>query len=668
MGTSNGSCEIIEVKEEMTLKEQSRGRRYGQMSINEQNKKLPELKLKSKEFLEDDINQLFESLSVKTSAKSLEPIHRAGKAPMFKNNLKKPITVGMPNSPAMGNTEPMTLKQALRDLCISKASEMAANKRLLKSKPPSGVSEAGRITNLYNSVVIEARRSGASSDNSTGNDNILKISLVPEEGKFDISQDRLGSRMTKVKSLSQSDHSSAPVAVGTKQESAGASNVQKNIAISSRMIANQTYKLNSVNKDRQISSAPKSKSAASAIKDDSVSVSKRIGRSSDGHSSQLGATMEQDSPGDHMVQNENISASKNFAAKTLKLELQKEGKNTPAVVPSSKLSGNVSEQVENDSMSRRKLENKDLQPKSGPKSKLQPASKRSVIGKGVSKPARNTHCSIKPVVRNKGVIKKKIKWRSTSSVHVDDREDDIYSSVDNKNELVCQRCRCALENMSNEPSHDSPEFFCPSASAEVSSTDISPGLSEKTPKGYITVVKGKHFVSKEKGELSQSSGSLGEYSTTTSTSISDDSSTTGLTFANKPHMSKDVRWEAIHNVQTQHGILDLRHFNLLKKLGSGDIGTVYLAELIGTSCLFAIKVMDNEFLARRNKLPRAQTEREILRMLDHPFLPTLYAQFTSDDLSCLVMEYCPGGDLHVLRQRQPTKCFTEPAARLVPEQ
>ena len=128
-------------------------------------------------------------------------------------------------------------------------------------------------------------------------------------------------------------------------------------------------------------------------------------------------------------------------------------------------------------------------------------------------------------------------------------------------------------------------------------------------------------------------------------------------------MSKDVRWEAVRHVKMQDGILSLRHFNLLKKLGCGDIGTVYLAELIGTSCLFAIKVMDNEFLARRKKMPRAQTEREILRMLDHPFLPTLYAQFTSDNLACLVMEYCPGGDLHVLRQKQPGRNFSEPAAR-----
>ncbi|KAE8676502.1 Protein kinase G11A [Hibiscus syriacus] len=46
---------------------------------------------------------------------------------------------------------------------------------------------------------------------------------------------------------------------------------------------------------------------------------------------------------------------------------------------------------------------------------------------------------------------------------------------------------------------------------------------------------------------------------------------------------------SIRQVRVQEGILGLRHFNLLKKLGCGDIGTVYLAELIGTNCLFAIK-------------------------------------------------------------------------------
>ncbi|KAG8371190.1 hypothetical protein BUALT_Bualt13G0061200 [Buddleja alternifolia] len=168
---------------------------------------------------------------------------------------------------------------------------------------------------------------------------------------------------------------------------------------------------------------------------------------------------------------------------------------------------------------------------------------------------------------------------------------------------------------------------------------------------------------KSKGEISQSSkSSIGEYSSTTS--YSEESYLSGSSRSGyRPHMSKDLRWEAISCIQKQHGSLSLRHFKLLKKLGGGDIGKVYLSELIGTSCLFAVKVMDNEFLGSRKKRVRAQTEKEILEILDHPFLPRLYAYFTTNKFSCLVMDYCPGGDLHVLRQKQLTKSFPEKAAR-----
>ncbi|CAA6671861.1 unnamed protein product [Spirodela intermedia] len=95
-----------------------------------------------------------------------------------------------------------------------------------------------------------------------------------------------------------------------------------------------------------------------------------------------------------------------------------------------------------------------------------------------------------------------------------------------------------------------------------------------------------------------------------------------------------------------------------------DIGSVYLVELRGTGgAFFAMKVMDKASLASRNKLIRAKTEREILGLLDHPFLPTLYSHFETDKFYCLVMEYCCGGNLHSLRQRQPSKHFSEKAAR-----
>ncbi|XP_057521199.1 serine/threonine-protein kinase AGC1-7-like [Amaranthus tricolor] len=131
----------------------------------------------------------------------------------------------------------------------------------------------------------------------------------------------------------------------------------------------------------------------------------------------------------------------------------------------------------------------------------------------------------------------------------------------------------------------------------------------------------------------------------------------------KPHTGGDTRWDAINAVNAREAPLGLTHFRLLKRLGYGDIGSVYLVELRASSAHFAMKVMDKTSLANRNKLFRAQTEREILGLLDHPFLPTLYSHFETDKFYCLVMEFCSGGNLHSLRQKQPQKHFTEEAAR-----
>ncbi|KAJ0499585.1 putative protein kinase AGC-RSK-2 family [Helianthus annuus] len=146
-------------------------------------------------------------------------------------------------------------------------------------------------------------------------------------------------------------------------------------------------------------------------------------------------------------------------------------------------------------------------------------------------------------------------------------------------------------------------------------------------------------------------------------SLRDDDSCDDIGGTNKPHKGNDPRWKAIIAIRSRDGLLGMSHFRLLRLLGCGDIGSVYQSELSGTRCYFAMKVMDKASLASRKKLSRAQTERDILQLLDHPFLPTLYTHFETDRFSCLVMEYCPGGDLHTLRQRQPGKHFSEYAAR-----
>ncbi|KAF8364845.1 hypothetical protein HHK36_033177 [Tetracentron sinense] len=158
--------------------------------------------------------------------------------------------------------------------------------------------------------------------------------------------------------------------------------------------------------------------------------------------------------------------------------------------------------------------------------------------------------------------------------------------------------------------------------------------------------------------------SFGSRSSVSVCSYSDSSSSCGQ----KPHKANHASWEAMKRLHGEKGRVGLDHFRLLRRVGSGDIGNVYLCQIrnptVGLSeCLYAMKVVDKEALAFRNKLQRAEMEKGILGILDHPFLPTLYAEFDASHYSCLVMEFCPGGDLHAVRQRQPGKRFSISSAK-----
>lgn len=196
-----------------------------------------------------------------------------------------------------------------------------------------------------------------------------------------------------------------------------------------------------------------------------------------------------------------------------------------------------------------------------------------------------------------------------------------------------------------------------SGNGSVKDSSVSAKISDGTSSLAKTSGSAKVSDRLESGKTSICRGS-------TSSDVSDESTCSSFSSTiSKPHKTNDLRWEAIQAVRVKDGLLGLSHFRLLKRLGCGDIGSVYLSELSGTKCYFAMKVMDKGSLASRKKLLRAQTEREILQSLDHPFLPTLYTHFETDKFSCLVMEFCPGGDLHTLRQRQPGKHFSEQAVK-----
>ncbi|OAY79439.1 Protein kinase PINOID 2, partial [Ananas comosus] len=153
--------------------------------------------------------------------------------------------------------------------------------------------------------------------------------------------------------------------------------------------------------------------------------------------------------------------------------------------------------------------------------------------------------------------------------------------------------------------------------------------------------------------------------TTTTTDLSLSSSASSVSSyatPHKPHKASQAEWESIRRARAARAPQP-RPLPPPPRLGTGDLGSVYLCQLALRRRRVSLRHEGGGPRPRRaQEAARAEAEREILRHLDHPFLPTLYAEFDAAHYSCLVMEYCPGGDLHVARQRQSTRCFCVSAA------
>ncbi|GMN50154.1 hypothetical protein TIFTF001_019315 [Ficus carica] len=131
----------------------------------------------------------------------------------------------------------------------------------------------------------------------------------------------------------------------------------------------------------------------------------------------------------------------------------------------------------------------------------------------------------------------------------------------------------------------------------------------------------------------------------------------------RPHRKDSSSWIAIQKIIARGEKIGLHHFKPVKPLGCGDTGSVHLVELQGTGELYAMKAMEKSIMLNRNKVHRACIEREIISFLDHPFLPTLYTSFQTSTHICLITDFCPGGELFALLDKQPMKMFKEESAR-----
>ena len=73
--------------------------------------------------------------------------------------------------------------------------------------------------------------------------------------------------------------------------------------------------------------------------------------------------------------------------------------------------------------------------------------------------------------------------------------------------------------------------------------------------------------------------------------------------------------------------ISLNDFELVKVIGRGSFGKVYLVRRNGTENFYAMKKLKKDVVAKRNLLVKTQAERDILEKIDSPFIVKLHYAF-----------------------------------------
>ena len=100
----------------------------------------------------------------------------------------------------------------------------------------------------------------------------------------------------------------------------------------------------------------------------------------------------------------------------------------------------------------------------------------------------------------------------------------------------------------------------------------------------------------------------------------------------------------------------------MKLLGKGSFGEVYLVKRRVTGEYFAMKIILKHMINRQNMSQYVYAERNAQCGPKHPFIVSLHCAFQTKTRLFMVMDYCRGGDLGSLIQRE--KRLSESVSRL----
>ena len=106
------------------------------------------------------------------------------------------------------------------------------------------------------------------------------------------------------------------------------------------------------------------------------------------------------------------------------------------------------------------------------------------------------------------------------------------------------------------------------------------------------------------------------------------------------------------------GKITLRNFKILGLLGVGGFSTVYKVQHIMTDKIYAMKVMNKNYIIEKRYLHYVVSEFEIMKSLSgFPFVLDLHYCFQTANFLYMIIDYCPNGDFTELKCINNLKLF-----------
>ncbi len=125
----------------------------------------------------------------------------------------------------------------------------------------------------------------------------------------------------------------------------------------------------------------------------------------------------------------------------------------------------------------------------------------------------------------------------------------------------------------------------------------------------------------------------------------------GIVASNLTKAGLLTEWQSEKLLQGRHKGFYLGKYKLLNHIGTGGMGSVYLAEHRVMRHRVAIKLLPNHLAAHKSYLERFHQEARASAQLNHPNMVRAYDVDHEENLHYLVMEFVDGMDLQAVVSR-----------------